>query len=561
MKSIALALSVLLNPSRRRNVLVLARMLIAFLGIVILYTGIFHALMVREGQSHSWATGVYWTLVMMSTLGLGDITFESDLGRIFSVIVLLSGTVFMLVLLPFMFIQFFYVPWLEGQAIARAPRELPAKTSGHVVLTHHGLVEQSLIRLLDRSRIAYVVLVADLETALRLYDEGYRVMVGDLDDPQTYQHARVERAALVVANQSDTTNSNIAFTVREISESVMIVSTAAAAAAVDILELAGSSQVLQFGEMLGQAMARRVLGRDARSHLIGQFGALRIAEAAAAGTPLVGRSLREIRLRDHVNVTVVGVWERGKFEVPGPDTRINANSVLVLAGSELQLTEYDSLFTIYSGEDAPVIILGAGRVGRATASALQRQGIDYRVVEKMPDRLGEPEKYNLGDAAELEILEKAGIRHASSVVITTRDDDVNVYLTIYCRRLRPDIQILARANSERNVSTLHRAGSDFVLSYATTGANMLFNLLKKTNVLLLAEGLDAFRVPLPSSLVGKSLIEARIREISGCSVVAVVDGDSFEVNPKATQPLRQGIDLVVIGDIESEAKFFREFID
>ena len=78
-----------------------------------------------EGQRHSWLTGVYWTLTVMTTLGFGDITFNGDLGRFFSMIVLVSGVVFMLVLLPFTFIEFFYAPWMRAQTAARAPRELP----------------------------------------------------------------------------------------------------------------------------------------------------------------------------------------------------------------------------------------------------------------------------------------------------------------------------------------------------------------------------------------------------------------------------------------------------
>ncbi len=130
MKSIALALKMLANPSRRRNFLALGRLLIAFVVMVFVFTIVFHWLMQMEGQEHSWATGVYWVLVVMSTLGFGDITFHSDLGRLFSVVVLLSGSVFMLILLPFMFIQFFYVPWLDAQAAARAPRELRLRLQG-----------------------------------------------------------------------------------------------------------------------------------------------------------------------------------------------------------------------------------------------------------------------------------------------------------------------------------------------------------------------------------------------------------------------------------------------
>jgi Trk K+ transport system NAD-binding subunit len=559
MKSIPVVLSFLTNPQRRRNIFVLARLVAMFSLLVLVFTITFHYVMAWEGRQYSWATGVYWVLVVMSTLGFGDITFESDAGRIFSVVVLLSGTVFLLVLLPFMFIQFFYVPWMEAQAAARAPRTLSAKTAGHVILTGVGAVEAALIRLLDRSQRAYVVLVAELIEALRLHDEGYRVMLGDLDDPETYNRARAGQAALVVTARSDTTNTNVAFTVREISESVAIAATAASAASVDILQLAGCNQVLQFAEMLGQGLARRILGRDAKTHVIGRFGELLIAEAAARHTPLIGRSLQDIRLRDHANVNVVGVWDRGRFQIAGPETQIQATSVLVLAGSREQLDAYDELFCIYERSDKPVVIIGGGHVGRAVAATLLEEGIDYRIVERQPEQVLDPERVITGDAAELEILQKAGIMETASVVITTHDDDMNVYLTIYCRRLRPNIHILGRANLERNVSTLHRAGADFVMSYASTGANVLFNLLKSADILLLAEGLDAFRIPMPEALAGRSLAESGIRETTGCNVVAVVQGDRFDVNPDARQLLPANADLVVIGDIESETRFFSKF--
>jgi Trk K+ transport system NAD-binding subunit len=55
------------------------------------------------------------------------------------------------------------------------------------------------------------------------------------------------------------------------------------------------------------------------------------------------------------------------------------------------------------------------------------------------------DRYILGNAADLTTLTKAGIQKAPAVVITPNDDDTTIYLTIFCRRLRPDIQILSRA--------------------------------------------------------------------------------------------------------------------
>ena len=147
MKSIPVVLSFLTNHQRRRNLFVLAKLVVMFSLLVLVFTITFHFVMAWEGRQYSWPTGVYWVLVVMSTLGFGDITFESDMGRIFSVVVLLSGTVFMLVLLPFMFIQFFYVPWMETQAAARAPRTLSANTPAQVKMSGLGAVAAALIPL------------------------------------------------------------------------------------------------------------------------------------------------------------------------------------------------------------------------------------------------------------------------------------------------------------------------------------------------------------------------------------------------------------------------------
>ena len=134
------------NRPSTRNLWILLRFLLALAALVTVYSVLFHYIMAWEGRDFSWVTGFYWTLTVMSTLGFGDITFHGDLGRIFSICVLLSGVLFLLILLPFTFIQFFYAPWMEAQSAARAPRELPEETTGHVIMTFYGPVTSTLIK-------------------------------------------------------------------------------------------------------------------------------------------------------------------------------------------------------------------------------------------------------------------------------------------------------------------------------------------------------------------------------------------------------------------------------
>lgn len=548
------------RPSRK-NVYNLVRFLIILAILVTIYSIIFHYLMAMENRYYSWATGFYWTLTVMSTLGFGDITFNSDLGRIFSILVLLSGILLLLVLFPFTFIEFFYTPWIKAQSAARAPRELPKQIRDHVILTHYDVVTGALISRLNQYHYPYVLLVPDLTEALNLHDLGFKVVVGELDNPETYHAVRADTALLVATTANDMVNSNVAFTVREVADQVPIIATANFEASVDILELAGSSYVLRLGEMMGQALARRAISYDARAHIIGQFDQLLIAEAAVARTPLVNQTLRASQLREQTGVNVIGIWERGKFAVAGPDTRLGPTTILVLAGSQEQFDAYDKLFGFCEPITKPVVIIGGGRVGRAAGRSLIERGLDYRIVEQLPERIRDPEKYVLGNAAQLEILEQAGLMETPIAIITTHDDDTNIYLTIYCRRLRPDIQIISRATLERNVVTLHRAGADFVMSYASMGANAIMNLLNRSNILMVAEGLNIFGLKIPPTLAGQTIAETSIRRETGCHIVALKQDDRMLINPDPTLTLPAKAEMILIGTVEAEERFLEEYGD
>ncbi|MBR9989470.1 MAG: NAD-binding protein [Gemmatimonadetes bacterium] len=548
--------------AQKRNLRLLGKFLLLLMSMVVVYSVLFHVIMIAEGQTdHSWITGFYWTLTVMSTLGFGDITFQSDVGRLFSVVVLISGTLFLLVVLPFTFIEFFYAPWLDAQRQRRAPREVPAGTSDHVILTNYDPIALALIDRLKSFGRKYYLLEPDLTRALELFDKGIDVMVGERDDVRTYERMRADTAALVVATADDYMNSNIAFTVREVSETVPIVSFARANESVDVLELAGSSQVLQLTEMLGRSLARRTVAGDVRANVIGHFGDLLIAEAPISGTPMIGRTLADGWLRTATGLTVVGLWERGKFDVPRPEKVLEPTTVLVLAGSDEQLGKFTELTAIYNLPDVPVLILGGGRVGRAAARSLAERDIAYRIVEQDASRVKDPANTIVGNAADLHVLEAAGIRESPTTIVTTSDDATNIYLTIYCRRLRPDMQVISRSNLERNVSTLHRAGADFVMSYAAMGANAVFNLLEQDDIVMIAEGLDVFRGPVPRDLVGRTLKDARVREKTGCSVVALHIGDETIVNPGPDMPMPDSPDaeIIVIGTTESERAFHKRY--
>jgi len=534
---------------------------IAFLvAMVALYTVLFHVIMLRiEGQEHSWISGLYWTVVTMSTLGFGDIVFRTDVGRAFSVVVIMSGVVFLLVMLPFLFIRLFYAPWLEARMRMRAPRQVEAGTRDHVIITEYDAVAAGLIGRLKAAGHAYVVIEPDPTRAAQLTGDGISAVTGEIDSKETYQNLEVEQARLVVVNREDTTNTNITLTVREVSAQVPILAIVEEPDAVDVLQLSGATYVLPLKQQLGAYLANRVDTGRVEAHVVGTYRTLQVAELPARGTPFAGQTVRDTRMRETTGMSVVGVWERGRLKPAYPNTVISESSVIVVAGAAEQVAMLNTLLPPSGEVDRPVLVIGAGRVGEAAVEVLHAKGIRTHVLDRDRRSLypleGIADRLTEGDAADRTILAKAGLHDAPSVLLTTNDDAMNIYLAVYCRRLKSDLRIVSRVTHDRNVEAIHRAGADFVLSYASLGAEAIFSRLRGHELVILGEGVDLFTRTVPEALAGRTLKEGAIGSLTGLCVMAIQDEAHFNTELHSETVLPAGAVLVRMGSLEQRAAF------
>lgn len=564
MKFLSTQLSYLLGERElRRNLGVLLKYLVFLGAVVVAYAIAFHFIMAYEDRDHSWITGFYWTLTVMSTLGFGDITFTSDLGRAFTILVLLSGIVMLLIVLPFAFIRYFYAPWLDAQLKARAPRKVPPETSGHVLICLFEPVARDLIERLRLSKIPYFLLEADAAAAARHHADGLSVIAGDPEAPETWRAVNGSAARAVVANSGDAHNTSITLAVRQECPDVPIIAEVDGEDSIDILELAGATDVLPLKHRLGESLANRVNAGHAEAHVVGEFRDLVIAEFPVHNTPLVGRTLRQTKLRQVLGINVVGVWERGRFESAHPDRVLSDFSVPVVIGTREQLLELNALLVIYDTNYNPSIVIGGGVVGQAAAAALTRREVPVAIVEK-DERVAERIRRDgipvfVGDAADRQVLLGAGLGEAPAVILSTNDDSINIYLAVYCRRLNTKLRIISRITDDRNLEAIHRAGADFVLSYSSLGAESILSIVQQRELMMLGVGVELFDVTVPESLVGKSLVESAIGERTGLNVVALQENGHSVPNPPATRPLPAGAELLMLGTADQRLEFLRLF--
>lgn len=242
-----------------------------------------------------------------------------------------------------------------------------------------------------------------------------------------------------------------------------------------------------------------------------------------------------------------------------------------------------------------VIICGWGRVGRHAAEVFRRLEIPHVVIELSPERVeglretGSPFIY--GDSTRPETLERARVREARLLLVALPDAVAAYHAAEAGLRLNPSLQVVARGGSILDAEELLELGAQEVvvptfegalemvrqalirLGYAPTetqryvdsvrhehyrplyaGREQVQQLSSLADALRVLE-IEWMRVEPWSTLAGRSLVEARVRERSGASVVAVVRDALVMPNPSPEEPVSVGDILAVMGTPEERERF------
>jgi voltage-gated potassium channel len=164
-----------------------------------------------------------------------------------------------------------------------------------------------------------------------------------------------------------------------------------------------------------------------------------------------------------------------------------------------------------------------------------------------------------GDASDRDILLAAGLEKAPAVILTTNNDSINIYLTVYCRKLNPELRIISRITHEVNLEAVHRAGADFVMGYSSLGAESVFSIIQGRGMMMFGAGIELFHTPVPKELVGKTLEECEIGKQCGVNVIAVQDGESIVTNPPPSTQLPKSAELLMLGTHDQRQTFMKLF--
>ena len=528
--------------------------------LVVIYSFVFIFLMVSaEGRSYTAVDAVYWVITTMTTQGAGDIVFVSSIGKIFSMVVELTGIVlFFAILIPIV-----VAPVLQS---VRASVPTKSKAQEHVLIVGYSPMVDTIIGELNERDLPYLVIDGDRDVVQALVERKIPCIYGDPSDEVTLKNAQIQRAKKVVLNQSDEKNAIIALVAKKLTRADIIGLVEDMANAVYLL-YAGADKVVSPKQLLGIDIGHKA-AMPITHQLIGTtplVGSLRIFELPILGeSGLNGSSIEDAKIRERTGATVIAIWKGAKLNFnPSASEIITDTTVLLLVGTRKQLDAAKELSICgpdgtYCAIRGHYIIAGYGDVGKRVSRVLRSNGIEHIIIDKHQGDV-------VGSSTDRAILKQAGITEASTLLVTVNSDMDAIYTTLVARKLNPRIDIICRAIRPQAVETLYQAGADYVLSQSVVAGQVLVKFVAprppgtRLREVLLSEDMKVLEYPPSPSVVGRSLEHLKIRSRTGCTVVAITTGGATIPNPDPHQVIPEDSSLTVIGTREQIREFKRVF--
>jgi len=526
----------------------LVLLLFAFAGLYML------GMAYLEGEPRGYWSSFEWASETLSTTGYGaDHSWRHPLMVIYVALVQFAG-----VFLVFLIFPIVLIPLLEKRFQTRLATQCPPMEN-HVVIFRHGPAVATLLDELEASDIPTVVVEEDEPAARRLQERKQRVIFGALDEG-VFHRAWLMKARALIVNSTDDGNAAAIIAARQLGFEAEILALVEHPLHRQPLVLAGATVAYTPRHVLGAALAARSSRRVSPTIAgIQQLGhKLQVNEARITrDSRFAGKTVAEARIGQTTGVTVIGQWVGGRLKVPvTPDMRMEQGGILILVGSEESIQKFTDLCsgTHSLRRRGPFVVAGFGEVGQKVVELLHDAGEKTLVIADKPG----PGVDVVGNVLDPRVLERADVRGAQAVILALSEDATTLLTTVILKDLSPVVPVIARVNRASNVERIYGAGAEFALSVSQVSGQILARRLLGEQAIALDPELRVLEVT-AWGLAGHHPAELRIRDLTGCSVVAVERGEQLLMEFGAGFRFEEADKVYLCGSREGTKRFIDHF--
>ncbi len=264
-----------------------------------------------------------------------------------------------------------------------------------------------------------------------------------------------------------------------------------------------------------------------------------------------------------MTITTTGYKEVGRLSIAGK----TLSMFLMIFGVAIFLYSINSIIPILiekRGErwrkvlekiSGHYIVCGYGKMGIEISKELPAEKVV--IVDLDPNKIAIARENGFlavqGDATEEEILEKAGVKKARSLIACMERDSSNAFAVIVAKDLNPEIYTLAVLRTPAGERKLKRVGVDMLLSPYRDVARKVAIAVKRPTAADFIEVVGREGTVMLEKMelkndefAGETIKETNLRKLTGCMVVAIERGEEV-IFPEPDTILYKGDVLYILG--------------
>jgi len=326
-----------LLPSRARIRIVMMAVLLA----ILLGTVVFHLL---EGWSI--LDSLYVTVQTVTTVGFGDLTPRTAIGRLFATFFMMLGVGVVLYALTSTVQSIVHSELFARYGHSRKM----SKLRDHFIICGAGRVGSHLIRSLRAVDGVFVVIESDQRKVEALMNLGIPTLVRDATLEESLIEAGVQHArGIATCLPDDADNVYVVLTARDLNPRIHIVARAAEEQAESKLIRAGANRVVAptiiGGHRMAMALTKPAVGDFLDSVTANDLELGFEQLEVESGSSLIGFKLSETNIRSELDIVIVSI-RRSNGEIvfnPTGDAKIQSGDMLIAIGRAEALAKLTTL--------------------------------------------------------------------------------------------------------------------------------------------------------------------------------------------------------------------------
>ena len=294
---------------------------------------------------------IYWSFITITTVGYGDISPVSEIGRVISFVIVILG-ITMISFATSVIVSAFSekLNELKEERVA----EYISNSDEYLIVCGYGQITKVFLKLLQEQKRRYIILDKNRERVEEAINDGHDAIADDASRFEVISRLYNENAkiTLLALTGSDIENIYISLNAKSVSRDITVIARASSAKLFNKYKRAGADRVVLPNETASSMMVASILHPTMYKAVNAILNAKDVAKIdemyITKETKLFGKSVQEVDFKRY-KLIFFGVQRgvEGSFKFnPGKEYIFKERDILIVMGHKLSLDYFKATYEL-----------------------------------------------------------------------------------------------------------------------------------------------------------------------------------------------------------------------